>query len=164
MRNLLQQSNRALLHELDNLHRLILGTGGSIAPELKEYLDWALQYCEALREGATQISSYLNLNEDSILDDLLSQTQAVTREFQLFNRQWVGPLLRARKSDRLCLRFLRWLHSTHPGTARTPVALRDDEFSLLPLPDLPAIYGLPCSAQYGLLFLPLFFHEFGHLL
>jgi hypothetical protein len=110
----------------------------------------------------TQNLRDLDRGLDVILPDLLSNTQATTRNFGFHNHTFVRPVLRAKTSDRLCLKMLRWLHSVHPRTEDIPVALSDEEFSVIPWD--PAIYFMPCSVQHGLLYLPLFFHELGHLL
>jgi hypothetical protein len=94
----------------------------------------------------------------------LSETQVLTRGVRLFNQRLVGPVLRARESDRLCLKVLRWIHSTHPLTQHIPMALSDGDFASWPQLNWPTIYFMPPSAQHRLLYLPLFFHEFGHLL
>jgi hypothetical protein len=44
------------------------------------------------------------------------------------------------------------------------MALSDGDFASWPQLNWPTIYFMPPSAQYRLLYLPLFFHEFGHLL
>ena len=44
------------------------------------------------------------------------------------------------------------------------MALSDGDFASWPQPNWPTIYFMPPSAQHRLLYLPLFFHEFGHLL
>ncbi len=77
---------------------------------------------------------------------------------------WTYCIIRARPSDRLCLKLLRWLHSVHPQTQDIPLGLSDGEFGIWPALPLPILYFMPSSSQHGLLYLPLFFHEFGHLL
>ncbi len=42
------------------------------------------------------------------------------------------------------------------------MAVSNEDFSIWPV--IPTMYLLPCTAQHSLLYLPLFFHEFGHLL
>jgi hypothetical protein len=44
------------------------------------------------------------------------------------------------------------------------MALSDGDFASWPQVSWPTIYFMPPSAQHRLLYLPLFFHEFGHLL
>jgi hypothetical protein len=95
---------------------------------------------------------------------VLSNTQNVTRWLHLFNQKLASAVLRARPSDRLSLKLLQWLHSAHPQTRELPAGISDGEFGIWPAPPLPTIYFMPCSAPLGLLYLPLFFHEFGHLL
>ena len=83
--------------------------------------------------------------------------------FYVFNEHHVSPILRARSSDRLSLKLLccgciRYTRETKD----IPVAVFDGEFSIWLIG--ASIYFTPCTAQQGLLNLPLYFHEFGHLL
>lgn len=117
---------------------------------------------DEIRGQVAQNLDYLELGLDVILPDLLSRTQTITQNFAVYNQMFVRPVLRAKPSDRLCLKTLRWLHSVHEQTREIPVALSDDDVSVAPAN--PSIYFLPCSVQHGLLYLPLFFHEVGHLL
>ena len=105
---------------------------------------------------------YLESGQQNLLEDILSETQKVSRNFYVFNESYASPILRARESDRLSLKLLLWLHATHPKTKKIPVAVCDGEFSTWLIG--ASIYFTPCTAQHGLLYLPLFFHEFGHLL
>src|SRR5205823_811578 len=91
---------------------------------------------DCLRELRTLLD--LDAGEDSILPDVLSSTQEATRDFHLYNERQVSPILRARSSDRLCLKLLRWLHDAHPLTRDVPLALSDEAFSIWPV--RPTIY------------------------
>jgi hypothetical protein len=51
---------------------------------------------------------------------------------------------------------------SHHETRDVPVAVSNEDFSIWPI--VPPTYFLPCSVEQSLLYLPLFFHEFGHLL
>lgn len=133
-------------------------------PELQPFNEWVISFCDHLHSSALQNVADLNLGRDSILPDILSNTQVLTRSVRLFNQRLVGPVLRARDSDRLCLKVLRWIHSTHSRTQHIPMALSDGDFASWPQVNWPTIYFMPPSAQHRLLYLPLFFHEFGHLL
>ncbi len=164
MRNILWESSEDLLREIEKLREMLEDAGKSICVELDMYFNWAVGTCDEFRRSVVQILSDLNLRQDTILPDLLSSTQVINQEFHLFNQRLVTPILRTRASDRLCLKLLRWLHSIHPQTKDIPAGLADGEFAVWPTPSLPTIYFMPCSAQHGLLYLPLFLHEFGHLL
>jgi len=157
-----------LLREISQLEDVIHQSSSGLPPELGPYYDAVLAMKDELRGQVVQNLDYLDLGLDVILPDLLSSTQTVTRSFALYNHMYVRSVLRAKHSDRLCLKTLRWLHSIHEQTRRVPVGLSDEEVSVVPMdPEIsmtPAIYFLPCSVQYGLLYLPLFFHEIGHLL
>jgi len=162
LRDILRQNNRALRHEIEQLQRTLNEARNKIPEELKAYSDRIVTDCEKLHQACVQNLQDLDLELDDLLKDILSNTQFVTRAFHFLNKHQVSPILRARESDRLCLKLLRWLHAEHEKTKDIPVALRDDEFSIWPIE--PTIYFMPCTAQRGLLYLPLFFHEFGHLL
>ena len=164
MRDILRLNNTDLLREITLLKRRLEEAATSIPPELQPFQDWIISFCDKLQATALQNLQNLNLGIDSILGNILSDTQVLTRGVRLFNQRLVGPVLRARESDRLCLKVLRWIHSTHPLTQHIPMALSDGDFASWPQLNWPTIYFMPPSAQHRLLYLPLFFHEFGHLL
>jgi hypothetical protein len=164
LRDILQQSNADLLREIRLLRECLEASASTIPPELQPFQDWIFTFCDKLQTTAQQNLQNLNLGIDSILGNILSDTQVLTRHVRLFNQRLVGPVLRARESDRLCLKVLRWIHSTHPLTQHIPMALSDGDFASWPQLNWPTIYFMPPSAQHRLLYLPLFFHEFGHLL
>lgn len=162
MRNILKQNNLELLREIEILRNLLKDVSSTIPAELEPYYNWSVSTCHELHHQVMQNLNDLDLNQEAILPDILSATQTLTRNFSLFSQRQVSPILRARYSDRLCLKFLRWLHSVHSVTHDIPMALSDEEFQIWPVH--PTIYFMPHSAQHGFLYLPLFFHEFGHLL
>ncbi len=164
MLQILRQSNADLLREIDKLGEVLTHAAEALPPELDTYYLSVVEGCDDFRQQVKQNLRDLDLGQTSILPDVLSTTQEVTRWFQLFNRRLVSPVLRARPSDRLSLKVLCWLHSRHPQTRLIPAGLSDGEFGIWPAPPLPTVYFMHCSAQNGLLYLPLFFHEFGHLL
>ncbi len=60
--------------------------------------------------------------------------------------------------------MLRSLHDTCPKTAALPFGITDGNFAVYPTAQLPPIYQVPVTRQKTLLYLPLLFHEFGHVL
>ncbi len=108
--------------------------------------------------------AYLSLGQDDILGDVLSETQVLRRLVRLLSTLLATPVLRASESDRLCLRVIGWLHSEHADTTRYAPVFTDGAPAIRPFTDLAPIYYFPCVEQRGLLYQPLFFHEFGHLL
>ena len=162
MRELLEQNNVALLHEVRKLQRSLTQASRNVPKELKGYTGWVTKVCEDFSHSVLQNLKYLESERQDLLEDILSETQKVSRDFYVFNRHHTTPILRARRSDRLPLKLLLWLHATHPKTKDIPVAVCDGEFSIWLTG--ASIYFTPCAAQQGLLNLPLFFHEFGHLL
>lgn len=164
MRNILRHSNLELLREIQYLRETLLDKSSSVPPELDIYCNWVLDQINDYYELVTRNIQDLDSGRGEILPEVLSNTQSLTWTLHLFNQQLLSPILRARPSDRLCLKLMRWLHSTHPKTREIPVALSDGSFASWPVPPWPTIYFMPPSAQQQLLYLPLFFHEFGHLL
>lgn len=170
MRDLLRQSNTDLLLDIERLSEILITALPTLLPELNAYYKWVLDACETFRADVQQNLSDIELDArlgssiSSILPDVLISTQVIKRKFEFFNQRLVTPVLRARESDRLCLKVLAWLHSAHSQTRNIPAALSDGEFAIMPDPQLPTIYFLPPSAQHRLLYLTLFFHEYGHLL
>lgn len=162
MQEILRQNNLGLLREIERSNNLLKDAAKTIPAELDPYYNWAATACSEFHQRAMQNLHDLDLHQKTILPDILSATQTLTRDFYLFNQRQISPILRARSSDRLCLKLLRWLHSVHSVTRDIPMALSDEEFQIWPV--LPTIYFMPPSAQSGLLYLSLFFHEFGHLL
>ena len=164
MRDILQQNNADLLREITLLRGRLEETAGKIPPELQSFQNWIISFCDKLQAVALQNLQNLKLGIDSILPNILSDTQALTLHVRLFNQRLVSPILRVHESDRLCLKLLLWIHSTQRLTQHIPVALSDGDFASWPQLNWPTIYFMPPSAQHRLLYLPLFFHEFGHLL
>ncbi len=162
MRKILRYNNIGLLREIKLLGKLLNDMSSAISSELNPYYNWAVSKCQWLHLQVMQNLNDLDLHQDTIIPDILSATQALTRDFYLFSQRQISPILRARNSDRLCLKILSWLHSVHTVTRDIPLALSDEEFQIWPVH--PTIYFMPPPAQHGLLYLPLFFHEFGHLL
>lgn len=151
-------------NDIEDLLCYVLIWASSVPPELTSFYKWVCAACESYRRRAEQNLRHLAIGLDDILPDVLSETQNLLLDFQLFNRRLLGPVLRARKSDRLCLMLVGWLHRSHPQAGKIPAALSDGDFASWPFQDWPAVYFMPPSAQHRLLYLPLFFHEFGHIL
>lgn len=147
---------------MDRLGQVMREAADDLPPELVPYYDAVLGIHGQLRSQAAQNLRDLELGVEAIIPEVLSNTQGVTNNFGVYNRMFVRPILRSKPSDRLCLKVLRWMHAVHPDTSGIPAALSDEEFSVAAV--RPTIYFMPCSAQHGLLYLPLFFHEFGHVL
>lgn len=162
MQDILRRSNLDLLREITRLSSVLATI--SAPAELSAYQDWMTETCSSLRRRILQNLRDLELNRDDILDDILSETQLLTAFFRLCNQRLASPLLRYRLSDRLCLRIIAWLHDYHAEARGIPAGLSDGEFGIWPELRIPIVYCMPSSRQRGLLYMPLFFHEFGHLL
>lgn len=162
MRELLTQNNIALSHGIEQLQRSLTHAHSNIPVELKIYAARITNDCEILHARVLRNLESLKLGQANLLRDILSETESVTRSFYALDSQLVSPILRGRNSDRLSLKLLQWLHATHPQTQKIPAAVCDGEFGIWPIS--PSLYFSSSTAQQGLRNLPIFFHEFGHLL
>lgn len=164
MRDLLRHNNQDLLRDLERMREPVQRAASALPQEMQSFYDWLIVRLDAFQQLIEENLRDLDRQQDSILPDILSNTQVVTRYLQLFNRFLISPVIRVQPSDRLCLKLLSWLHAVHQKTSSIPVAMSDGDFASWPDPRFPTIYFMPPSAQRRLLYLPLFFHEFGHLL
>lgn len=162
MQELLKQNNIALLHEIEQLQRDLTDARENVPDELQNYTERITNECDLLHQRVLRNLTYLELGQENLLKDILSESELVTRAFYDLNGQRASPILRMRSSDQLSLKFLLWLHATHPQAKNIPAAICDGDFGILPIQ--PTLYATPCTAQQGLRNLPIFFHEFGHLL
>jgi len=162
MQTELTHSNEDLAHQIKRLQEL-LGQA-KIPGVLTGYRSDIEGECERLRLQVNRNLKDLSYDHPEILENVLRQTQRVMNGLEVLNVLYVGPLLRSQQGDEPVLRVLRWLHDEHPKTVSRSFALSDGQFAVYPHPDLPSVYYLPCSRQKTLLYLPLLFHEFGHLL
>ena len=162
MHDLLRLSNEDLLHQIGTLQTLI--GAAPIPKELGAYRSHIEQVCEGLRHLVRRNLKDLEHNNPDTFVNILNQTQRVTYLFELVNCRFAGPIIRSQHGDQLGLAVLRWLHDEHPKTAGRPFALSDGGFAIYPPEEWPSVYFLPSSRQQTLQYLPLLFHEFGHLL
>jgi hypothetical protein len=162
MRAYLEESNQDLLYQIAVVQELLGRT--SVCGELTPYVGQIIQICEALRRQAQRNLTDLSYGLDDTLSDILAATQSVTNFFEVVNTRLAAPVVRAKPEDRLGLLVLRFLHDSHPKTATLPFGLSDGSFAIYPTDKIPPIYLVPTSRQTTLLYLPLLFHEFGHLL
>jgi len=162
MRAYLQEANDDLLYQIEVVQEL-LGSA-KVAGELSPYLGQVSRMCAELRQQALRNIRDLGFNLDELLNDILAATQSLTALFDLVNSRLASPIFRARTDDRLGLLVLRSLHDTCPKTAALPFGITDGNFAVYPTAQVPPIYLVPVTRQKTLLYLPLLFHEFGHVL
>jgi len=161
-RSYLEKRNREILRDLRTQIEEIMAA--QMPDELLIYKNKVLERCKSLCKDVELNLKFLAIDEDSILDDLLSKTQQASQETRLMSSMWIVPLLRARNSDRLCLSTIQWLHQNHPETSDYPAAFISGNCAIRPFLHIAPIYLFPSVEQMSLLYQPLLFHEFGHLL
>jgi hypothetical protein len=163
MRAYLTEANRDLLCQIEVMQELI--GSAKVAGELTPYVGQVAQLCAGLRQQALRNLKDLEYDIGGTLGDILAATQSLTALFELVNTRLASPVVRAKeKEDRLGLLFLRWLHDSTTSTAPLPFGLTDGNFAVYPTSQMPPIYLLPVTRQTTLLYVPLLYHEFGHLL
>ena len=162
MHSILMVRNQHLLRDVQRLTEEI-----AIAEVPKELLGFVARMnsaCGELRRLIEQNLKDLDLKQDTIIEDILSNTKQVTQLFRMISSRMVMPILRSSEWDRLSLRFVGWLHKEHPTTRNYPPAVANGDCSVWPFTELCPIYFFPAAEQREILYQPLFFHEFGHLL
>jgi hypothetical protein len=162
MQERLATQNRALLRDLAELVRNLQRK--KVPHELREYRTRLLDVCSQFRKKCEKNLADL-AHTPELLEDVLSETQQVTQTVRLLSTRLAGPVLRASPKDRLCLTTIKWLHTHHARTATIPAAFADGDCAVWPFRlRIAPVYFFPSVEQQGLLYQPLFFHEFGHLL
>lgn len=162
MRDLLVSANKDLLHQIMTTQELL--GAASVSAELTRYRSDIERICEHLRLSVLRSLKDLQYNLPDTFPFILQQAQQWTTVFELINTRLVGPVIRSKPEDRIALIVLRWLHDEHPKAAGRSFAVSDGGFAIYPTADWPVLYFLPSSRQRTLHYLPLMFHEFGHLL
>jgi len=160
VRNVLNTQNQRLLRGLQDLSAMI--DQATVPLELEPYRALIQEFCQQYVRRVEQNLHDLQLGQDMILEDILSNTQGANSIATLLSTRWAIPILRASDTDRLSLRIIGWMHQGHSLTATLPPAFTDGATAVWTAP-VP-IYFLPCIERLGFLYQPLLFHEFGHLL
>lgn len=161
MQQILEDSNLELQQQVKRL--LIAFENVSSLKELTSYHQHVVEACRDLEEEIEENLRRVSSQPDAAAT-LFSETRRLSRTLKLYNQRFAGPLLRQIEADRLTLRILNWLHAQHGVTENIPAAVSNEEFSIWPDIENPTVYAMPASVHQGLLYQPLFFHEFGHLL
>jgi hypothetical protein len=162
MRDTLRKKNEALRADITGIVRL--SAEAKIVSDLEPYRTALLRSATDLLLKIETNLVNLGLGQENLLPDILSETATLIQWSRLFKYRFLRPLHRASDWDRICLRTISWLHNQHADTKRYPPVFADDDISIIPSAHLIPFYFFPCLEQRTLLFQPLFFHEFGHLL
>lgn len=159
---MLRTRNHTLASDLDAMRGALVSA--QVPALLIPYRDRLLGLCHECANLLIENQSYLKSPQDDILEEVLSNTKQVTRLLRLISGKMAPPVLRACENDRLCLSIISWMHAVHPQTAAIPAAYGDGHIQVWPFVKFVPIYFFPCLEQRGLLYLPLNFHELGHVL
>lgn len=162
VRQLLEQRNRELLRELEQLRGLV--QRADIPSELAMYRENVLERCDFLCKFVDSVMELLRLNNDDIIDDVISKTQSVTQSVRRLTSMGVVPILRGTSADRSTLKTIQWLHQSKAKTKIYPAVFMSGNIAVWPFVHEPPLYVFPMLEQRGLLYQPLLFHEYGHFL
>lgn len=160
LRTMLNQRNVALMRDWSDLEFSL--SGSQIPALLEPYRSRIVSYCRDFRLDTEVTVTLLQLQNDSILEDLLSKTQVATNFLRIISGRLATPVLRSSPGDALCLKILTWIHQSHAETASIPAAFASGDVAIWPLMRVMPVYFFPGLEQGGLLFQPLHYHEFGH--
>lgn len=160
MKELLLRHNIAMQQQVGLLLETV--NNKEVPTMLLLYKNWLISELNGMKKQIDVNLVLLKKNNPNLLADILSDTELLSQGLGFLNSSFVPPIHRSISDDIIGLRLLEWLHQTHTLTAQIPFAISDGSFSIYPV--RPTLYYLPIVEQKGLLFLALFFHEFGHLL
>ena len=161
-RDLLEGRNRAALREITALEAAL--QRHPTVPFLTPYRSKLLSFAQHCSQQAESNLALLTLGIDDLLDDVRSWTALVLENVRVAAQLLAGPLLRSSACDQVSVKILAWLHATDPRSAPMPPVCCDGDPAVLPFIDFTPLYHFPTLKQESLLHLPLYFHEFGHVL
>ncbi len=162
MKEILLQNNLDLLRAIEISNKLL--NKKDILPEAVPYKNWLLEALGSIKNQIEQNTNWLQNNFTPIFPEILNRTQELSRNYKFIISKLMPSLYRQRNDDQLALKVLNWLHKSHSQSDGKPFAISDGGFAIYPSIHIPVIYFIPISSQHSLLYLPLFFHEFGHFL
>jgi len=161
-KELLEGRNQAALREIIALEVALQGhaTLSFLAP----YRTKLLVFVQQCRQQAEKNLFLLKIEVDDLIDDIRSWTALVLENVRVATHLLAGPLLRAVERDHLSIKLIDWIHHTDARSSLMPAICRDGDPAVFPFIEFTPIYQFPTLKQYSLLHLPLYFHEFGHVL
>jgi hypothetical protein len=161
-RDLLEARNRAALREISALEAAL--QRHPTVPFLTPYRSKLLSFAQQCRQQADNNLHLLTLGIDDLHDDVRSWTALVLENVRVAAHLLAGPLLPSSACDQVSVKILAWLHGTDARNVLMPPVCCDGDPAVLPLIEFTPIYQFPTLKQESLLHLPLYFHEFGHVL
>ncbi len=163
MQDVIQRRNNDLLRDIDQLLQSL--NQMYVPDELRAYRQQLVEVCHEFHKQVQRNRAYLHIDQEDILNDVLSHISRTTHYIHLIGSHLAAPILRASESDRLCLAMITWQHQTHSQTRSYPAAFVDGPPSIWPFHHIHVpLYVFPVTQQRSLRFLPLLLHEFAHLL
>ena len=160
MKEILIRHNIVLKQQINFLFNAV--EGKETPREIEPYKQWLLDFLHQKNKQVEKNLRNLSRGISSIFPEILSYSEEASQQIRLLTIFYIPPIHRSIQSDKIGLKLLMWLHKKHEQSRDIPFAISDGAFGIYPT--IPTLYYLPATDQKGLLYLPLFFHEFGHLL
>ena len=138
MQEFLIRRNQELLHKVQILTQTT--EQAHIPAELMPYKLHIQNICLMLSEQINLSLAHLQLNQNDILEDILSNTKQIAELVNLISSRLAIPILRASATDQLSLHIIGWLHQEHSQTVNYPPAFADGFYSIFPFGQLWPIH------------------------
>jgi hypothetical protein len=158
---LLRRRWNDLTRELQALKTLL--KDAKVPSELGPYLSKIATEADEVWAQLVEIDRDLGRQLPALLDDLRSALAQAANRVQLLARDLAAPIVSPCAEDRLVTRVIHWAHASNPLTAAMPAACCDGDPGVWPFIDFVPLYYMPRLTRRGLLYLPLLFHEYGHI-
>lgn len=164
MQQILEKKNRVLLEDIRTLRESI---ENAIPPaQLQPYRDHIYLLCQEIeRIVLSNLTRLKIIAQVDLLAEIMSDTTVATHWIMHLSAILVPPIHEPAGNYPISLEVLSWLHSIHSNSSTSFPAIMHGSWSVLPFAEgrLP-IYRVPYLERRRLLFQPLLFHEFGHVL
>lgn len=134
--------------------------------EVEPCYQWVSEKLDTIESQINRIKDLLKkrIEKTTIQQTLYSELSTLHNQLSFLDQYFLDALCRLKQEDKLALKLISWLHSSHPQTRHMPFVVSNGTFSVATSPTTPTLYYLPVTSEASYLHLPLFIHEFGHKL
>lgn len=158
----LAQTNRDLLHQVKSMRSTLQEV--DVPRVLEPYRASLDSLCDDISSRVERNFDILDKGIEALQLDVLHATSTCSRLLEVVNNRLAAALVRVHPRDYLALSVVGWLHEAHDSTRGKAFAVSSGQFAVYPHESWPVVYYVPTSSQNALRYLPLLFHEFGHVL
>lgn len=161
MFKILNQRNEELRKQIKSHLSLISNT--KVINELKDYRKKIIAICIILESQISKNIILIDLMDYDLLEEIISNTNQIIKWKNFLSSYFFSPILHSKKTDKIILKTISWLHKEHSQLSNLPPVMFDGSCGVRSSFEVNPIYYFPTIEQQGLLYLPLLFHEVGHL-